>query len=88
MSPDWLGRPGDFKLTHYPKARRREDRTRDALKTYVATTGTLFGLITLAHVLRMSAERHLATDPWYLLLTAAAAALSVWAFRLLRARNT
>jgi hypothetical protein len=70
------------------KARRREDRTRDALKTYVATTGTLFGLITLAHVLRMSAERHLATDPWYLLLTAAAAALSVWAFRLLRARNS
>jgi hypothetical protein len=57
------------------------------LKIYVASTGTLFGLIAIAHVLRMLAERHLATDPWYLLLTAAAAALSVWAFRLLRARN-
>ena len=58
------------------------------MKTYVATTGTLFGLITLAHVLRMSAERHLATDPWYLLLTAAAAALVGMGVRLLRARNT
>jgi hypothetical protein len=53
----------------------------------VATTGTLFGLIAIAHVLRMSAERHLATDPWYLLFTAAAAALCLWAVRVLRARS-
>ena len=57
------------------------------MRIYVATTGTLFGLITIAHVLRMSAERHLATDPWYLLLTAAAAALCLWAVRVLRARS-
>jgi hypothetical protein len=58
------------------------------LKTYVATTGTLFGLIAIAHVLRIAAERHLATDPWYLLLTAAAAALSLWAVRVLRGRSS
>jgi hypothetical protein len=51
---------------------------------YIRTTGVLFALITLAHVLRMFAEPHLATDPWYLLLTVAAAAFTVWAWRVLR----
>lgn len=51
---------------------------------YLWTTGVLFALITGAHVLRMFAEPELARDPWYLALTAAAAALSVWAGRLLR----
>jgi protein-S-isoprenylcysteine O-methyltransferase Ste14 len=57
------------------------------MKAYVTTTGILFGLITVAHVLRIIDEwPHLATDPWYLLLTAAAATLCLWAWRLLRAR--
>ena len=51
---------------------------------YLWTTGALFALITVAHILRMFAEPHFARDPWYLALTAAAAALSVWAGRLLR----
>jgi hypothetical protein len=55
------------------------------MKTYVMTTGAIFGLITLAHLLRVVEEgRHVATDPFFVLLTVLAAALSVWAFRLLR----
>jgi hypothetical protein len=55
------------------------------MKAYVTTTGAVFGLITLAHLLRIIAEGpHLATDPWYVLLTIVAATLSLWAWRLLR----
>ena len=55
------------------------------MKAYLISTGGLFGLITLVHLWRIVDEwPHLATDPWYLLLTAAAAALCLWAWRLLR----
>jgi hypothetical protein len=55
------------------------------MKAYVMTTGAVFGLITLAHVLRIIAEGpHLMTDPFYVLLTVAAASLCFWAWRLLR----
>ncbi|HEX9754683.1 MAG TPA: hypothetical protein VGA42_03215 [Gemmatimonadales bacterium] len=55
------------------------------MKAYVMTTGALFGLLTLAHLLRIIQEgRHLATDPLYLLITVAAGALCLWAWRLLR----
>ena len=55
------------------------------MRAYVVTTGILFGLLTLAHLLRMLYEsRALATDPGYLLITAAAAALCVWACVVLR----
>ena len=54
------------------------------MKCYLITTGTLFGLITLAHVWRIIQEPRFAKDPWYLLLTFVAAALSLWAWRLLR----
>lgn len=56
---------------------------------YVKTTGVLFALITVAHVLRMFAEPRFAADPWYLLLTLAAAGFTVWAWRVLprRARS-
>jgi hypothetical protein len=54
------------------------------MKAYLITTGTVFGLITLAHVWRALAEGpRLAKDPLFELLTLAAAALSVWAWRLL-----
>jgi hypothetical protein len=50
------------------------------MKAYLISTGGLFGLITLVHLWRIVDEwPHLATDPWYLLLTAAAAALCLWA---------
>jgi hypothetical protein len=55
------------------------------MKAYLITTGMVFGLITLAHIWRVLAEdRHLATDPLFVLLTIVAAALSFWAWRLLR----
>jgi hypothetical protein len=54
------------------------------MKAYVMTTGAVFGLITLAHIWRAIEEGpRLATEPWYVLITLAAAALCVWALRLL-----
>ncbi len=54
------------------------------MKTYVVTTGVIFGLITLAHIWRVIEEGpQLARDPWYVLLTIAAAVLCIWAVRLL-----
>ena len=54
------------------------------MKAYVMTTGAVFGLITLAHIWRVIEEgRHLATEPGYILLTAATAGLCLWAVRLL-----
>ena len=53
------------------------------MRAYVAITGALFALITVAHLLRIVyAEPRLARDPGYLLLTAVAAGLAIWAARL------
>jgi hypothetical protein len=55
------------------------------MKTYIITTGVLFGLITVVHIWRIIEEwPHLATEPWYVLLTVASAALCIWAWRVLR----
>ena len=55
------------------------------MKIYVMTTGTLFGLLVLTHLWRIVEEgTHLATDPWYIVVTMTAAAFCVWAWRLLR----
>jgi heme/copper-type cytochrome/quinol oxidase subunit 1 len=55
------------------------------MRTYLITSGSIFGLIVLAHLLRIIAEgAHLMRDPGYVFMTFAAAALCVWAFRLLR----
>jgi hypothetical protein len=54
------------------------------MRAYLITTGVLFALVAVAHVWRVVAEsRALATDPWYVLLTILAVAMSAWAFRLL-----
>ena len=54
------------------------------MKAYVTITGVVFGLITVAHIWRVFEEgSHLATDPWYVAITAVAAALSLWAWRVL-----
>jgi hypothetical protein len=53
------------------------------MKAYVMVTGILFGVLTIAHVWRMIEERGLATNPWYILITVAAAVLCLWACRLL-----
>jgi len=55
------------------------------MKAYLVTTGTVFGLITAAHLARMVAEwPHHATEPLYLLLTAVSAGLCAWAWSLFR----
>jgi hypothetical protein len=55
------------------------------MRTYVMTTGVIFGLLTVAHVWRVVEEGpHLAAEPWYVLITVCAAALSLWAWRLLQ----
>lgn len=56
------------------------------MNAYLATTGALFGLLTIVHIWRATQETQLATDPWYILLTLASAALCVWALRLLLKR--
>ena len=53
------------------------------MKAYVITTGAVFALLTLAHLLRIIMEgTHLAKDPFYVLITVAAGALCLWAWRL------
>ncbi len=55
------------------------------MKAYLVTTGVVFGLITLAHIVRMVMEGpHLLKEPLYVVLTLVTAGLSVWAWRLLR----
>ena len=54
------------------------------MRTYVIATGIVFGLVTLAHLWRLVVEPHLATDPWFLLLTVVAASLAVAAWRVAR----
>jgi hypothetical protein len=55
------------------------------MKPYLMITSAVFGLITVAHIWRIIAENpHLAVEPWFVLLTLAAAGLCLWALRLLR----
>ena len=55
------------------------------MRAYVVTTGTVFGLIVVAHIWRAIAEGSgLAKDPFYILTTIAAVTLFVWAWRVLR----
>lgn len=56
------------------------------MKSYVATTGVIFALVTLAHLARTGELRgRIATDPWFVIgytaLTLSAGALAVWAWR-------
>lgn len=58
------------------------------MKAYVITTGVIFGLLTVAHVFRVVAEdRHLASDPVFVSFTVISAALSIWAWMVLRRRH-
>jgi hypothetical protein len=62
------------------------------MKAYLFTTGALFALVALAHLARTIAESsRLITDPGFILegpgLGIIAAAIAVWAWRLLRSTN-
>jgi hypothetical protein len=55
------------------------------MKAYIITTGVIFALITVAHILRFVSEgSRLATEPLFIVLTLVSAALSVWAWQVLR----
>lgn len=53
------------------------------MKAYVMFTGVLFGLLTVVHLWRMIVERQMATQPWYIVITAASGIVCLWALRLL-----
>ena len=54
------------------------------MRAYVATSGTVFALLVLAHIARVFAEGlRVASNPWFIASTLAATVLCVWAFRLL-----
>lgn len=54
------------------------------MKAYIITSGAIFALITIAHIAHIAMETHVLREPFFLLLTLLAAALSVWAFVVLR----
>lgn len=59
------------------------------MKPYIVTTGALFTLLAVAHLLRTFAEwSRLGTDPWFILegpgIGVLAAAVAIWAWRVLR----
>jgi hypothetical protein len=54
------------------------------MKAYLITTALAFGALTLAHVWRVIVEgMALLRNPWWMLVTVLAAALCLWACRLL-----
>jgi hypothetical protein len=59
----------------------------DAMRAYLVTTGTLFVLLTAAHIVRVFQETHLAREPWFWLVTVIPGLLAVWAWRLYRMRT-
>ena len=54
------------------------------MRAYVATTGAIFVLLTVAHVVRVFQETHLAREPWFWLVTVLPAVFAFWALRLYR----
>jgi hypothetical protein len=54
------------------------------MKAYVVTTGVIFAILVVVHFWRIGVEPHLARDPAYWLITAAAGAMSIWAWLALR----
>jgi len=55
------------------------------MKAYIITTGAIFGLLTVAHIVRVvMGEWQLATDPVFASFTVLSAALTGWARLVLR----
>ena len=58
------------------------------MKAYIVVSGALFGLVGIAHVLRLFIERDGLSDSWFLVQNLAlfivCGALAVWALLLLR----
>ena len=54
------------------------------MRAYVLTSGSVFGLIVLAHLSRIFLEPHVLREPAWVFVTLVAAGLTVWAFRVAR----
>ena len=54
------------------------------MRAYVITTGALFGLLTIAHIVKIILERRLVPDPVFIIFTLISAGLTIWAWRVLR----
>lgn len=55
------------------------------MKAYVTTTGVVFGLLFAVHIWRVIVEgTQLARDPFWVLITVLAGALSIWSLLVLR----
>ena len=54
------------------------------MRAYVITTGALFGLLTIAHIVKVILERRLVPDPVFIIFTLISAVLTIWAWRVLR----
>jgi hypothetical protein len=56
------------------------------MKAYLVVTGTIFGLVGVAHLIRLFFEGHPLSDPWFLgsnlALFVVGGGLAVWATRL------
>ncbi len=52
------------------------------MRAFLIPAGTVFGLIVVAHALRIVLEPKKAKDPWFWLITVVGGALSAWAWRL------
>ena len=56
-----------------------------SMKAYVITSGSVFGLIVLAHIARVFMEGpRVIQDFWFVTFTILAVGLSLWAWRVLR----
>jgi hypothetical protein len=50
------------------------------MKAYIMTTGVIFALLALAHLLRIIVEGpHLARSPFFIIITVVAGGLCLWA---------
>lgn len=53
------------------------------MRSYVKSTGVVFGLLTLVHIWRVIEEgSRLAKDPWFVVMTILPTVFCLWAFRL------
>jgi len=58
------------------------------MKVYLLITGIIFGLVAIAHLLRLFVEGHTWTDPWFIgsnvLIFLVGGGFAVWAARLFK----
>jgi hypothetical protein len=50
------------------------------MKAFLITAGAVFGLIVIAHIIRVKVEPQMSSDPWFWAITVVAGALSLWAW--------